>query len=297
MEEGEKTMQYTTPYFEADDGRRIELTKSPYLFGSRSDFCDETIAEETVSPLHFECIKDQDGWIVHELNTQIGIAVNGEALTGGGRRPLAEGTAIDVAGRRFVFHAMGQLITEDEMAILNQLADRLDENPKDREAYKRGMGILKQKAVQFKALASASGRVRPRAEQPARPRLFEREIADVQVDAGPKPADQNAARADQVCFMVPTNDAHSNAICCHPEDAPYLIGSGASCAFQIEGGGVGGVHAAIHLDENGHFLLVDRGTLNGTAINGQILKPGVPYRLHVNDAVIFGQKSFKVTKV
>lgn len=68
----------------------------------------------------------------------------------------------------------------------------------------------------------------------------------------------------------------------------HLVGRGPQCALRLSGGYVSAQHALIRW--NGHaWEIFDRGSRNGTQLNGTPVEPGRAYRL-VKDAVLtFGQ--------
>jgi hypothetical protein len=64
----------------------------------------------------------------------------------------------------------------------------------------------------------------------------------------------------------------------------HLVGRGPQCALRLTGGYVSTQHALVRWD--GHaWEVLDRGSRNGTQLNGAVLEPGRGYRL-LRDAVI-----------
>jgi FHA domain len=67
----------------------------------------------------------------------------------------------------------------------------------------------------------------------------------------------------------------------------HLVGRGPQCALRLLGGYVSTQHALIRWDGLGWELL-DRGSRNGTQLNGALLEPGRTYRLKKDAVLTFG---------
>src|SRR5947208_16511878 len=67
----------------------------------------------------------------------------------------------------------------------------------------------------------------------------------------------------------------------------HLVGRGPQCALRLTGGYVSTQHALIRWDGFGWELL-DRGSRNGTQLNGAAVEPGRAYRLLKDAVVTFG---------
>jgi len=67
----------------------------------------------------------------------------------------------------------------------------------------------------------------------------------------------------------------------------FLVGRGPECALRLSGSYVSTQHALIRWQ--GHaWELLDRGSRNGTHLNGELLEPGRPYRLNKGATMSFG---------
>lgn len=67
----------------------------------------------------------------------------------------------------------------------------------------------------------------------------------------------------------------------------HLVGRGPQCALRLSGGYVSTQHALIRWD--GHaWEVLDRGSRNGTQLNGVVLEPGRGYRLLRDALITFG---------
>ena len=67
----------------------------------------------------------------------------------------------------------------------------------------------------------------------------------------------------------------------------HLVGRGAQCALRLAAGYVSTQHALIRWDGRAWEVL-DRGSRNGTQLNGVAIEPGRPCRLLKGDVVTFG---------
>ena len=67
----------------------------------------------------------------------------------------------------------------------------------------------------------------------------------------------------------------------------HLIGRGTECALRLPGNYVSSQHALIRW-EGRAWELLDRGSRNGTHLNGELLEPGRPYRLSKGATMTFG---------
>lgn len=67
----------------------------------------------------------------------------------------------------------------------------------------------------------------------------------------------------------------------------HLIGRGPQCALRLSAQYVSGQHALIRWDGRAWEVL-DRGSRNGTLLNGALLEPGKPYRLLKDSVVTIG---------
>ncbi|HEX2876388.1 MAG TPA: FHA domain-containing protein [Polyangiaceae bacterium] len=67
----------------------------------------------------------------------------------------------------------------------------------------------------------------------------------------------------------------------------HLVGRGPQCALRLSGGYVSAQHALIRWDGRAWEIL-DRGSRNGTQLNGALLEPGRGYRLVIDSVVTFG---------
>jgi hypothetical protein len=67
----------------------------------------------------------------------------------------------------------------------------------------------------------------------------------------------------------------------------HLVGRGPQCALRLSAGYVSTQHALIRWDGVAWELL-DRGSRNGTQLNGALLEPGRPYRLLKDSVLTFG---------
>jgi pSer/pThr/pTyr-binding forkhead associated (FHA) protein len=69
----------------------------------------------------------------------------------------------------------------------------------------------------------------------------------------------------------------------------HLIGRGPQCALRLSGNYVSSQHALIRWFGNG-WELIDRGSRNGTQLNGAAIEPGRPYRLNKGAVITFGSQ-------
>ncbi|NUR84762.1 MAG: FHA domain-containing protein [Nonomuraea sp.] len=73
----------------------------------------------------------------------------------------------------------------------------------------------------------------------------------------------------------------------------YVVGRGSACDLVLSDLTVSRVHAELRREEDGSWLLVDLGSLNGTRLNGWRLVG--PAKVHSGDEVSFGDCGFMVT--
>jgi hypothetical protein len=67
----------------------------------------------------------------------------------------------------------------------------------------------------------------------------------------------------------------------------HLVGRGPQCALRLQAGYVSAQHALIRWDGRS-WELIDRGSRNGTQLNGMSLEPGRAYRLLKDAQILFG---------
>lgn len=80
-----------------------------------------------------------------------------------------------------------------------------------------------------------------------------------------------------------------------PDDdrARYVVGRGSACDLVLSDLTVSRVHAELRREEDGGWMLVDLGSLNGTRLNGWRLVG--PARIKSGDEISFGDCGFLVT--
>jgi predicted component of type VI protein secretion system len=71
------------------------------------------------------------------------------------------------------------------------------------------------------------------------------------------------------------------------ERAETVLGRGADCQFTIADDEISKRHCSIRVDA-GVCTLVDMGSLNGTELNGRIMRPGMTQRLRHLDEIRIG---------
>jgi hypothetical protein len=76
----------------------------------------------------------------------------------------------------------------------------------------------------------------------------------------------------------------------------HLVGRGPQCALRLTGGYVSAQHALIRWD-GWAWELLDRGSRNGTQLNGALLEPGRAYRLTKDAVLTFGHADERWTLV
>jgi hypothetical protein len=74
----------------------------------------------------------------------------------------------------------------------------------------------------------------------------------------------------------------------NPYPDQISVGRTRNCDVVLRHRSVSKLHAHFKLDDKGLMCLVDDGSQNGTRVNGQVLKPGVPQPITVGDVVQFG---------
>lgn len=67
----------------------------------------------------------------------------------------------------------------------------------------------------------------------------------------------------------------------------HLVGRAADCALRLGGSYVSAQHALIRWQHR-TWEILDRGSRNGTRLDGVALEPGRPYRLHAGATITFG---------
>ena len=65
------------------------------------------------------------------------------------------------------------------------------------------------------------------------------------------------------------------------------IGRDPTCALSLADSELSGQHAEVRVDGSGAFV-IDKGSTNGTTVNGDKLTPGVPHFLHDGDMIRLG---------
>lgn len=74
------------------------------------------------------------------------------------------------------------------------------------------------------------------------------------------------------------------------------IGRSSECTIFLEDLGVSRNHAFVDIDNNGHYILVDLGSSNGTIVNGKTLEKDATYYLVEGDEIQVGQTTFVFEK-
>jgi FHA domain len=69
----------------------------------------------------------------------------------------------------------------------------------------------------------------------------------------------------------------------------HLVGRGPQCALRLQAGYVSAQHALIRWDGRA-WEIIDRGSRNGTQLNGMSLEPGRAYRLLTDAQICFGHQ-------
>lgn len=76
----------------------------------------------------------------------------------------------------------------------------------------------------------------------------------------------------------------------------HLVGRGPQCALRLQPGYVSAQHALIRWDGRS-WEIIDRGSRNGTQLNGMSLEPGRAYRLLKDAQILFGHTDERWTLV
>jgi pSer/pThr/pTyr-binding forkhead associated (FHA) protein len=97
--QGDKERDMAGRLFPAGGGRSIALTKRVMILG-RSPDCDIRVDNPVVSGRHLRLIFDGNAWVVEDLQSRNGTAVNGRAVT---KQALKSGDTLIVSAKiRFV---------------------------------------------------------------------------------------------------------------------------------------------------------------------------------------------------
>lgn len=94
----------------------------PAVTIGRSQQCDVTVPDNSVSDLHCHIEVDEDGVYVTDLNSTNGTSVNLDRLGSGERRVLADEDILTVG--RYSFQLLGAASCHVELALLKALSDR-----------------------------------------------------------------------------------------------------------------------------------------------------------------------------
>lgn len=112
--------------FLLEDGNKVEINKFPYNVGSYDGICDLSFENPKINPIHFIIIEDANGLKLKEMNTPIGIAVNGETVNNGGEVYLKPEDIIEIDDVKLVYNPSEKLIADDEINDINSLYEQIN---------------------------------------------------------------------------------------------------------------------------------------------------------------------------
>ncbi len=117
-------------------------------------------------------------------------------------------------------------------------------------------------------------------------------ISNIIKDKIRKPVDRNAVDVkNKNKIVMKLTELPSGAVHCVKTRKNITIGRKRSCNISIKDVSVAPVHCSIFYC-NGQICIEDNNTLNGTVVNGILIKNRIP--LFTNDLILIGNKEYKV---
>jgi pSer/pThr/pTyr-binding forkhead associated (FHA) protein len=319
-------MNQLMPILTLSNGKSFALKQEGLKIGSMAGICDIAISDPEVSPLHCMVVNADGGWAVQELQSKIGITVNGTGVPGGSTTPLTDGDVIGIAGETLTFHSTETFFTDAELQELNGLALALSQGEAISEDRARHSIVLLSDKIE--AIASACGLSlesfetspkpdelvaepqEPENSEPLEDQLVTLEevkevnkILDDEADSVPEntvPVSEkiNDWQLPTICFLTPTSRTvrlyKEKAICV--KRTPYNIGADSKNDYVMNNPDkISEVHAQIIQDPNtGGFAIQNKDERYGTYVNRKLVPIDGKHAIKPGDVVRFGRHDYKV---
>jgi pSer/pThr/pTyr-binding forkhead associated (FHA) protein len=323
-------MNQLMPTLTLSNGERFVLKREGLKIGSMESICDITISDPEVSPLHGMVVKADEGWAVQELQSRIGLTVNGADVPRGSMTPLADGDVIGIAGETLTFHSADTFFSDAELQELNDLAQALSQGGEISEDAARHSIILLSDKIE--AIASACGLSLESFETPQKPdapdaetessdslkdQLMTLDEAKEEVEEADKEVNGEADSVPEktvpfneinsewqlptICFLTPmprtVRRYKEKAICV--KHTPYNIGADPKNDYVMNNPDrISDVHAQIvQNSETGGFAIHNKDERYGTYINNNLVPIDGTRAIKPGDVVQFGKHEYKVEKL
>jgi pSer/pThr/pTyr-binding forkhead associated (FHA) protein len=314
-------MNKLMPTITLSNGESFVLKPEGLKIGSMASICDIPILDPEVSPLHCMVVNTDGGWAVQELQSKIGLKVNGEEVQGGSTTVLKDGDVIKIAGETLTFHGTNTFFTDAELQELNDIALSLSQGEEiSQESAQHSMALLSDKIESIAAACGLSVEVSPKPDEPdaetsevsesSEDRLVtleDLEDADKKADAEVNHVPEETTVFDEkiedwqlptICFLTPMSRTvrlyKEKAICV--KRTPYNIGADPQNDYVMNNPDkISGVHAQIVQDpKTGEFAIHNMDKSYGTYVNRKLVPIDGKHAIKPGDVVRFGRHEYKV---
>ncbi|MGN0194027.1 MAG: FHA domain-containing protein [Pseudoramibacter sp.] len=324
-------MNKLMPTLTLSNGESFVLKREGLKIGSMASICDITLSDPEVSPLHGMVVNTGDGWAVQELQSRIGLKVNGTDVPRGSTTVLTDGDVIEIAGETLTFHSAAAFFTDAELQELNDLAQSLSQGGEiSEDAARHSIVLLSDK---IEAIASACGlsledfEPAPKPDAPdAEPQKREsseplelitldevkeeaEEMDKTENDEADHASEEtvqfneihNEWQLPTICFLTPMPRTlrryKEKAICV--KRTPYNIGADPKNDYVMNNPDrISDVHAQIiQNSETGGFAIHNQDERYGTYINNNLVPIEGTRAIKPGDVVRFGKHEYKVEKL
>lgn len=111
------------------DGSEVLLSSFPFTIGSFRNVCSLWIDSDSISPIHCQIVKTDSGYAVEDLNSKLGVEVNGLLLDPNTDYAVSDGDTIKIGDKKYTFSLLNELLTENEVLSLNENFKKILDNP------------------------------------------------------------------------------------------------------------------------------------------------------------------------
>ncbi len=102
------------------DGRVVSIERSPFIVGQYDSFCQLTIDDDDIAPVHFQLEYDNDRWFVRDLKSKTGVMINEDIVPFGACAPVDHSDCVTMGHYKITFAVRPDaLITVDECDQIN----------------------------------------------------------------------------------------------------------------------------------------------------------------------------------
>lgn len=109
-----------SPRLTLPDGNMVSIDQSPYIVGQYDSFCQLTIDDDDIAPVHLQFEYDNDQWFVRDMKSKTGVVVNQKNVPFGECLPVDHGDIVRMGHYKMTFALMPDaLLTVDECEQIN----------------------------------------------------------------------------------------------------------------------------------------------------------------------------------